>query len=204
MKDNLLPLQLGKIFLLRHGETEWTKSGRHTGKTDLPLTEQGFAQVLHWQKVLNSAHFDAVFCSPLLRAKETCQALRNPSKTTFLEDLKEWDYGDYEGLTSTDIHKQNKEWDVFLNGAPHGESVLDVLSRANRIKKHLLSIPGRVLVVSHGHFLRLFTACFLDQELSLAQSLSLYPGSLSILGFEKEKPSILMWNVCDLSLIVEK
>jgi broad specificity phosphatase PhoE len=183
-----------RIFLIRHGETEWTLSGRHTGKTNIPLTENGQKQAYLLTGALKSIPFQKAFVSPLRRAKETFELSKLNVKAEFDEDLVEWDYGQYEGLTSKQIHQSQPGWSIFIQGAPGGESVADVGARANRVLSRLRSFNGNVLVFSSGHFLRVLAARWLDLPPSFGKYLVLSPASISILGFEHNTPAILQWN----------
>ena len=183
-----------KIYLIRHGETEWTLSGKHTGRTDIPLTQNGQDQSLKIGTYLKGMGFQKVLTSPLIRAKETCRLAGLFTHALVDEDLREWNYGDYEGITSAEIRKKDPHWTIFTAGAPGGESVADMGARANRILGTIRSIPGDVAVFSHGHFLRALAARWLDMPVAFGQQLVLSPASLSILGFEKEKPAIITWN----------
>jgi probable phosphoglycerate mutase len=182
------------IILCRHGETEWTLSGQHTGSTDLPLTQHGKEQAHDLGQRLKNIPFQAVYASPLLRARTTCE-LANLSKQTILEpDAVEWNYGDYEALTSQEIEEKHPLWNVFLDGAPRGESPADVTIRADRLIRKFLTHPGTIALFSHGHFLRLLAARWIDLDASAGRLFSLSVASISILGFEKKQRTIKLWN----------
>ena len=183
-----------KIYLIRHGETEWTRSGKHTGRTDIPLTKNGENQSLNIGRYLKGMGFQKVLTSPLIRAKETCRLAGLFAHAIIDEELIEWNYGEYEGITSAEIRIKNPHWAIFTGGAPGGESVADIGARAGRVLGKLRSIPGDVAVFSHGHFLRALAAKWLDLPPAFGQQLVLSPASLSILGYEKEKPAIITWN----------
>ena len=183
-----------KIYLIRHGQTEWTVSKKHTGKTDIPLTPEGVEQAKLIGAYLKGTGFQKIFCSPSLRAKETCRIAGFFHSAIIDEELAEWDYGEYEGLTSTEIRKNHPRWTVFSQGCPGGDSVADMGHRANRILGKLRSIPGDIAIFSSGHILRCLTARWLDMPVGFGERLILSPGSLSILGFEKETPAIISWN----------
>ncbi len=186
-----------RIFLIRHGETEWTLSGQHTGATDIPLTKRGEEEAALVGKKLRGHTFETVLCSPLKRAKETC-AIAGFLKQPQLEpDLVEWNYGDYEGLTAAQIWKKSPGWNIFSNGAPHGESLEDITARANRVLAKIQPLRGDVALFSHGHFLRAFAACYLQLPAQEGRLFALSPSSISILGFERARPVISLWN--DLS-----
>ncbi|NDD58165.1 MAG: histidine phosphatase family protein [Chlamydiae bacterium] len=183
-----------KIYLIRHGETDWTVSGRHTGRTDVALTSNGQEQAKKLGLYLKETGFQKIFCSPSLRAKETCRLAGFIQSAIFDDDLQEWDYGNYEGLTSQEIRKNNPQWTIFSQGAPGGESVADVGQRANRVLGRLRSIPGDIAIFSSGHILRSIAARWLDMPVSFGEKLLLSPASISILGFEKEATAIAQWN----------
>ncbi len=183
-----------RLFLVRHGETEWTITGQHTGKTDLPLTEQGKNQALAIAKALKGLGLQKAFVSPLQRARETFLLSQLSIPAEFDEDLVEWDYGRYEGLTSKQIHQQNPQWSLFIQGAPEGESVADVGARANRLLQKVKSQTGDVVLFSSGHILRVIASRWLDMPASFGAHLALSPASISILGFEHQAPAILRWN----------
>ena len=183
-----------KIYLIRHGETEWTLAGRHTGLTDIPLTEKGKQTSKKIGEYLKGQGFQKVFVSPLARAKETCRLAGFFDHAMIDPDLVEWDYGKYEGLTTLEIRKDNPHWNLFTQGVPEGESLADVGARANRVLGKIRSIPGDVAVFASGHILRVLTARWLDLPPSFGGRLVLSPASLSILGFEREQSAILSWN----------
>ncbi len=183
-----------KIFLCRHGETVWSLSGQHTSFTDIPLTEQGKKQAISLKKKIELISFDAIFSSPLQRAKTTCE-LAGFSKDIILEpNAVEWNYGDYEGLTSQQILKQNPRWNIFENGGPNGESPEDVAKRADLIIERFLQYQSNVILFSHGHFLRALTSRWLKLSTSYGKFFKLDVASLCILGFEKQQRVIDLWN----------
>ena len=183
------PLQ---IYLCRHGETAWTVSGQHTGKTDVPLTERGRMQAECLKKRLAGIPFDAVLSSPLQRASETCHlAGFHP----ILEpNAAEWNYGDFEGLTYQQICEKKHPWSIFLNGAQGGESLMQVSHRADLVLQRLLSHGKRVALFSHGHFLRVLTARWLGLEASEGRLFALSVASVGILSFERDQRVLTLWN----------
>ena len=183
-----------KIYLVRHGETEWALSGKHTGRSDIPLTSNGQAQARELEQYLKGLGVQKVFSSPSQRAKETCRLSGFLSHAIIDDELHEWDYGQYEGMTTTEIRKMDPLWTVFSQGAPGGESVADMGQRVNRILGRLRSIPGDVLIFSSGHILRALAARWLDMPVGFGEHFVLSPASLSVLGFEKEVPAILTCN----------
>lgn len=182
------------IYLVRHGETEWTLNGRHTGTTDIPLTPKGESDAAQMGKRLVNHAFDAVLCSPRRRALVTCQRAGFGNRTKIDADLSEWDYGKYEGLTTDQIRKEFPLWNIFSNGAPGGESVDAVSARADRILAKIHSVKGDVLLFSHGHFLRVIAARWLHLNATEGRLFALSPSSLSILGHERVVPVIVLWN----------
>ena len=183
-----------KVFLIRHGETEWTASKRHTGLTDLSLLEKGREQAEQLKERLEGLSFKKVFCSPLLRAKETCQIAGFFEEAKIDEDLYEWDYGAYEGLTTAEIHKEDPKWSIFLKGAPKGESIGDVATRAKRMIGKVQGVEGDVAIFSSGHFLRAFAAMWLHLHVQDGRLFALSTASISILGYEHGQPVIIRWN----------
>jgi probable phosphoglycerate mutase len=180
------------LYLVRHGETEWSRTGQHTGHSDIPLTDGGRKQAKVLKSILSKTTFSAVFTSPLQRAYKTCQA----AGYNGIEDplLKEWDYGRYEGKTSDEILIQQPHWNLFEHGAPGGENLTDVAKRAREFLAKLQSRQGPILIFSSGHILRVIAACWIEQNPILSQSLSLFPASISILGWERTTKSIIRWN----------
>lgn len=183
-----------KIFLIRHGETEWTLSDRHTGLTDIPLTSHGKEQALKLKEKLSSTHFRKVLVSPLQRAKLTCQLAGFLGVAEIDEDLVEWNYGDYEGKKTADILKKDPAWDIFTKGAPGGESIADVDRRARRVIKKIRETAGDLALFSSGHILRAIAACWLGMTAAEGKYFQLSTASISTLGYEHENPVILTWN----------
>jgi len=183
-----------KVYLVRHGETEWTQSKQHTGLTDIPLTDEGRRQTEWLKSRLKGLHFKKVFSSSLARAKETCEIAGFLNIAEIDEDLVEWDYGDYEGKTTPEILKTDPKWNIFTSGAPGGESIGDVGVRASRVIAKVHQIQGDVLIFSSGHFSRCLAAKWLQYSISEGKHFVLSTASCSILGYEKEDPAILLWN----------
>ncbi|MBS0620493.1 MAG: histidine phosphatase family protein [Verrucomicrobia bacterium] len=182
------------LTLVRHGETAWSLSGQHTGKTDIPLTKQGENQAHHLKERLKGRHYKKVFTSPLQRALQTCELAGFSKDVEIDPDLAEWDYGSYEGLTRDEIWKMDPNWNIFLQGAPGGESIEDTLARGERFLSRLGEFEGDILLFSHGHFLRVLATLWLSLPLSTARVLSLSPASISLLRREKSVPAIFLWN----------
>jgi broad specificity phosphatase PhoE len=181
------------IWLLRHAETEWSKSGKHTGRTDVPLTDAGreVARALH-ERVAGHA-FTAVLSSPLTRARETAELARL-HVTGLRDELMEWNYGDYEGLTTPEIRESRPGWYLWRDGAPGGESPDDVAARCDRIVAELLAIDGEVAIVAHGHILRALAARWVQEPVAFGGRLFLTTGSISVLAFERDVQVIRTWN----------
>lgn len=189
-----------RIFLLRHGETAWSKSGQHTSYTDLELTEKGKEEAKKLNKLLNGISFTKVYVSPLLRAKQTCTLAGLMTQAEIDQNLTEWNYGPYEGLTTPEIRKTNPNWSIFTNGAPDGgESVEDVQKRASSVVKRLKQEKGNVAVFSSGHFSRALASLWLDLPVTEGKHFILGTGTISILSYERENPAIELWNSPSLS-----
>jgi probable phosphoglycerate mutase len=184
---------------LRHGETEWSKSGQHTGRTDIPLTEHGEELARQSGRLVAGYHFVLALSSPLQRARRTAELAGLSPEID--DDLLEWDYGGYEGLTTAAIRADlGYEWTVFSDGVPAGdtpgETVEEVAARASRVVKRAVAAmaEGDVALVGHGHCLRVLTSVFLRQEPRLGAQLLLDAGSVSVLQFDREQPAIRVWN----------
>jgi broad specificity phosphatase PhoE len=184
------------VCLARHGETAWSIAGRHTGLTDIPLTDQGERNALRLGRRLNGYKFARVFTSPLKRASRTCELAGFGEAATAEPLLVEWNYGEYEGRTSDEIRCERPDWELFLHGCPNGETPKDVAQRADRVVERLRAIDGNVLLFSSGHFLRVLTARWLNRDPSIGRDLLLSTASLSILGYERDltHPVIRLWN----------
>jgi probable phosphoglycerate mutase len=191
--------ELPEVYLARHGETEWTISGRHTGRTDLPLTARGEHNAAALGERLRGVAFDAVLTSPLLRARRTCELAGFAARAALDPDLAEWDYGAYEGLTSAEIRAERPRWDIFEDGCPDGESPDGVGVRADRVIARLrASAARRTLLFGHGHFFRVLAARWILLAASDAHHFVLSTAALSILGYEHSPadPAVLLWNDC--------
>ena len=189
-----VPLQ---IYFIRHGETEWSLSGQHTGRTDLPLTPHGEATARNLTVTLARVSFSLVLTSPRLRARATCELAGLGARAQTEPDLSEWDYGDYEGLRTVDIHTRHPAWDIWEDGCPGGESPADVGGRADQLIARLRNCSGAVALFSHGQFGRVLAARWIGLVVAQAQHFALAPASVSILGFEAEhrqRPVITLWN----------
>lgn len=181
------------MVLVRHGETEWSRTGRHTGRTDVPLTDEGERQARAVGAALRRRDFALVLSSPLRRALDTAKLAG--FEPELRDDLAEWDYGEYDGVTTPEIREQVPDWTIWRYGALEGESVEQLAARADRVVAELLAVEGDVLVFSHGHFLRVLTARWLGLEAADGRLFALDSGTLSALGFEREQRVIRSWNV---------
>ncbi|HEU0209549.1 MAG TPA: histidine phosphatase family protein [Candidatus Udaeobacter sp.] len=192
MTNTILPI----IYLARHGETEWSRDGRHTGLTDLPLTEQGEQNAVRLRTRLAGLVFASVLTSPLQRAKQTCELAGFAAVAQIDPDLVEWNYGDYEGRRTADIRAKLPGWELFRDGCPNGESPVNVAARADRVVARLRAINGNMLIFSSGHFLRVFAARWLGLEPLFGKYLMLDTASVSALSYEHDTtdPAIRFWN----------
>jgi probable phosphoglycerate mutase len=182
------------VFLLRHGETEWSRDGRHTGRTDVPLTETGRGEARQAGRALGDREFARVLVSPLARARETAElaGLRGPVE--ICEDLREWDYGEYEGRTTAEIRLDRPGWSLWRDGVIGGETVEEVGRRADRVIAALRRLDGDIALVAHGHVLRILAARWVSLEPAAGQHLVLATATVSQLGHERETPAITLWN----------
>jgi probable phosphoglycerate mutase len=185
---------VGEVVLVRHGETEWSRSGRHTGRTDIPLTELGRREAEAAGDELAGRPFELVLTSPLERARETCRLAGYGAGAQVRDDLREWDYGDYEGVTSAEIHIEHPGWTVWTGPVPGGETIGEVAARADRIVAEAQQAAGDVLVFSHGHLLRVLTARWLGLEPTAGRLFALDPATISVLGHEHDTRVIREWN----------
>jgi probable phosphoglycerate mutase len=183
-------------YLARHGETAWTITGQHTGRTDLPLTERGEANARRLGERLSGLTFTKVFTSPLRRVMRTCELAGFGSVAQIDPDLVEWDYGEYEGRLTVDILKERPDWQLFRDGCPGGELPQQVAARADRVVSRVRVVAGDVLVFSSGHFLRVLATRWIGSEAMNGKSLMLGTASLSALGYEHgiSHPAIQLWN----------
>jgi broad specificity phosphatase PhoE len=187
---------LPEVYLARHGETAWTISRQHTGRTDIPLTERGEANARGLRERLKRVTFERVFVSPLGRARRTCELAGFGAQSRPEADLLEWDYGAYEGLTTSEIRAKQPGWYLFRDGCLGGESVEEVGARADRVVARLKEARGRVILFGHSHFFRVLAACWLGRPASDARHFVLGTAALSVLGYEHtlDEPAILLWN----------
>lgn len=182
------------VYLARHGETAWSLSGQHTGLTDLPLTERGERNARRLGRRLAGLVFEKVFSSPLQRARRTCELSGFGAAAEVDRNLVEWNYGNYEGLRTPEIHAQRPAWQLFRDGCPGGESPAQVGARADAVVSRLRALTGNVLVFSSGHFLRVLAARWVGLEPAGGQLLILSTASLSTVSYENDQPAIRLWN----------
>jgi len=183
-----------QITLVRHGETEWSKAGRHTGRTDIPLTQAGEAAARGLTERLAGVEPAAVWTSPSLRARTTCMLAGFGKAAVVKEDLAEWDYGEYEGITTKEIRESRPGWFLFRDGCPNGEAAADVGARADKIIAGLRALDEDVLVFSSSHFLRVFAARWIGLPPEGGANFVLDTASISVAGYEREMPVIRRWN----------
>jgi probable phosphoglycerate mutase len=190
-----------RIWLVRHGQTEWSAAGRHTGRSDIPLTPDGDRDARKLGARLQKESFAAVLSSPLRRARQTCDLAGFGPRAEEVPDLMEWNYGSYEGLKSVEIRAMRSGWNLFRDGCPGGENLAEVVARADRVVARLKSSPGDTLIFSHGHLLRVLATRWAGIPPENGGRFSLSPASISILGVDHASgdPVIDRWNdVCPL------
>jgi broad specificity phosphatase PhoE len=184
-----------EVVLVRHGETEWSRTGRHTGRTDVPLTERGCEQAAVVGGVLKGRRFALVLSSPLARAAETARLGGFDDVVELRPELMEWDYGEYEGRTTIDIRDERPAWSLWRDGVPGGETATEVGARVDRVIAELRVAGGDALVFAHGHVLRILAACWVELEPSEGRLFALDPATISVLSYERETPVIRVWNM---------
>jgi probable phosphoglycerate mutase len=183
------------LWLVRHGETEWSASGRHTGSTDVPLTEAGRTAAGKLAATLSGHRFSAVLTSPMVRARDTCVLAGLGDAAVVTEDLREWNYGEYEGITTEEIRKERPGWSVFTDGCPGGEAADQVAARADRVITAVHDTDGDTVAFSHGHLLRVLAARWVGLPPQAGAHLALATASVSVLGWEREIPVITSWDL---------
>ena len=183
-----------EVVLVRHGETEWSRSGKHTGRTDIPLAERGRQDARAVGDALRNRTFALVLTSPLTRAAETCRLAGFGEVAVQRDELREWDYGAYEGRTTAEIRRERPGWTLWRDGVPEGESIEEVAARVDRVIPELRSIDGDALLFAHGHVLRILAARWLGLDPSGGRLFALDPATLSALGYERETPVVRLWN----------
>ena len=182
------------LWLIRHGETEWSVTKRHTGRTDIALTATGERQAAVLGRHLARRAFALVLCSPLQRARETCRLAGYSDEATCTDDLLEWDYGAYEGRTTSEIRTEVPGWSIWTGGVPGGETIDQVGNRAEQVIKQALAVDGDVALFAHAHILRILTACWLGLQPDAGRLFALSTASVSVLGHERETRVISVWN----------
>ncbi|HEY1522272.1 MAG TPA: histidine phosphatase family protein [Solirubrobacteraceae bacterium] len=183
-----------EIFLARHGQTEWSANGRHTSRTDIPLIDSGIERARALAGLLADRRFALVLVSPLRRARETAELAGFGALGERCDDLHEWDYGDYEGLTTPEIRADRPEWDLWRDGCPGGESPEQVGARADRVLQRVQRADGDALLFAHGHILRVLSARWLEMPPAAGARFALGAGALCRLGFERETHVVQEWN----------
>ncbi|MHB1834956.1 MAG: histidine phosphatase family protein [Solirubrobacteraceae bacterium] len=187
------------VWLLRHGDTEWTEEELHTGRRDVSLSDQGRAQARRAGRLLRGRHFTRVLVSPLVRAQETCRLAGFGDGAERCEDLVEWDYGDYEGLSDEETQGRDPGWNLFVDGAPGGETPTEVTERVERVIAAVSAIDGTALLVAHGKLLRALAARWIGFDIALGAMLPLDPAAISVLEREAAGPLLRLWNFTELT-----
>ncbi|GAA3109122.1 putative phosphoglycerate mutase [Kribbella aluminosa] len=185
--------RVDRVFLVRHGETEWSRSGRHTSVTDLPLTPEGERVAAGLKERLAGESFDLVLTSPRQRARRTAELAGFPDAQVD-DDLVEWNYGDYEGITTAEIRETAPGWTIWDSPVPNGETAEQVAARLDRVNARLAAVPGDALVFGHSHALRSLTARWLELPVREGRHFVLNTATISTLGWERDAPAILHWN----------
>ena len=183
-----------QLVLIRHGETAWSVSGKHTGRSDIPLTANGRVMAVHVGNALRSLQFALVLVSPLQRARQTCELAGLGAQASTRADLEEWNYGDYEGLTTQEIRARRPDWSLWRDGCPGGETASQVQLRVDRVIREARAVQGDVALFAHGHILRVLTARWLDLEPAAGRLFVLSTGTVSTLSYERDQSVILQWN----------
>lgn len=183
-----------QVVLVRHGETDWSAHLRHTGRTDVPLTDEGRHQAERVGRALRGRRFAVVLTSPLERAAETCRLAGFGQLAQARDDLVEWDYGDHEGRTTLDIRREIPDWTIWRYGARNGETPEQVAARADRVLADVRAVDGDVLISSHGHLLRVLAARWLGLVPAEGRLFALDTATISVLGYERETSVIRIWN----------
>lgn len=190
----MTPATAERLFVVRHGETEWSLSGRHTGNTDVPLTPAGRHRAQALGEAFAGRSFALVLCSPLGRARETCELAGFAASAVICEDLREWDYGEYEGLTTAEIRERDAEWSLWRDGCPGGERPQAVGVRVDRVLTQVREADGEAIAFAHGHVLRVLSARWLAMGPAAGARFALEAGAFGALGYEHETEVLLRWN----------
>ncbi len=201
------PTQRPRLWFIRHGETAWSLSGQHTGRTDIPLTAHGETEARELEHQLREIRFSHVLTSPRQRAARTCELAGLGRAAEIEPDLAEWDYGDYEGQLSADIRKGRPGWDIFRDGCPHGETPMQIAGRADRLIDRLGALTGNVALFSHGQFGVVLAARWIGLAVVHGQNFSLGPASLSILSHTPHHPKVRvieLWNAVPGYLLTDR
>jgi probable phosphoglycerate mutase len=183
-----------EVYLVRHGETEWSISGQHTGSTDIPLTDKGVEVARELGRKLADHEFAAVWSSPLSRARETARLAGFENGLRIDDRLKEWDYGEYEGLTTAQIREDHPDWFLWRDGSPGGDSPEQIGARAYGVLAEVKAVEGDVLLFAHGHILRVIAARWIDLPVLLGEHFLLDTATLNVLGYYYETPALKIWN----------
>jgi broad specificity phosphatase PhoE len=183
-----------EIVLVRHGETEWSRDGKHTGNTDVELTERGREQAVALAAALRGRDFARVLTSPLARAAETARLAGFAEVAEPRDELREWDYGAYEGRRTVDIREERPGWTLWADGVPDGETAAEVAARVDRLIDEVRETGGAVLVFAHGHLLRVLAVRWIGLEPDTGRLFALDPATISVVGYERETPVIRVWN----------
>jgi len=184
-----------ELWLMRHGQTEWSKTGQHTGRTDIPLLDEGIEQAKTLQPQVAGVTFDHVYSSPLVRAKDTAKLAGLGDHMEIEPELLEWNYGIYEGRKTSDIRKEVPGWDVFTADIPEGENAEDIQKRVSAFVEHLDQTGGRIALFAHAHILRAIAGYWAAGDIRFGAHLALSPASLSVLTYHREDRVIKKWNV---------
>jgi broad specificity phosphatase PhoE len=183
-----------EAVLVRHGETEWSRTGKHTGRTDVPLSDAGRRNAEVLRASLTARPFARVFTSPLSRARETCRLAGLGDSAEIRDELLEWDYGEYEGLTTPEIRERRPDWNLWRDGCPGGEAPGDVAARVDRLIAEVQQVDGDVALFAHGHVLRVLAARWIELGPEAGARLVLATATLSVLGWERETAAVRLWN----------
>ena len=187
-------MSIQRVFLIRHGETEWSLSGQHTSITDIPLTENGRTMPRLLAPILAKVTFARIFTSPLKRARETCELAGLGERAEIDHDLVEWNYGDYEGLTTKEIHAKTPDWMLFRDGCPGGDGPEDVARRVDSVIGRVRAVEGDVALFAHGHVFRVFVARWIGLQATAGCHFVLDTATVGVLGYYRDVPAIKRWN----------
>jgi len=187
-------MSIQRVFLIRHGETEWSLSGQHTGMTDIPLTENGRTMPRLLAPILAKVTFARIFTSPLKRARETCELAGLGERAEIDHDLVEWNYGDYEGLTTKEIHAKTPDWMLFRDGCPGGDGPEDVARRVDSVIGRVRAVEGDVALFAHGHVFRVFVARWIGLQATAGCHFVLDTATVGVLSYYRDVPAIKRWN----------